>query len=68
MLQIYLVPITKGQRNSSQLELDYDTKNLRAKVKIMVRDQLYKNVKVFDDSVMWNICPYEKETLLDDAM
>ena len=68
VLQIYLVPIKKGQRNSSQLELEYDTKNLRAKVKMMVRDQLYKNVKVFDDSVMWNVCPYEKETLLDDAM
>ena len=68
ILQIYLNPIKRGQRNCSQLELAYDTKTLRAKVKMMVRSHLYKNVKVFDDSVMWNICPYDKDTLLADVM
>ena len=68
VLQIYLNPIKRGCRNSSQLPEEYDTKNVRAKVKMMVRDHLYKNVKVFDESVMWNICPYEKDTLLADVM
>ncbi len=68
VLQIYLNPIKRGYRNSSQLPEEYDTKNVRAKVKMMVRDHLYKNVKVFDESVMWNICPYEKDTLLADVM
>ena len=35
---------------------------------MMVRDILFKDVKLWDDSVMWNICPYENETLLVDAM
>ena len=68
ILQIYLVRIKKGQRNESQLEEEYDTKMYRSRVKMMVRDSISKSVKIWDDSVMWNICPYEKETLLEDAM
>jgi len=69
ILQIYLVPFKKGQQNSSQLEPEhYDTKTYRARVKMMVRDSLFKDVKLWDDTVMWNVCPYEKDTMLVDAM
>lgn len=68
ILQIYLVRIKKGQRNDSQLDEEYDTESYRFRVKMMVRDSMFKSVKIWDGSVMWNICPYEKETLLEDAM
>lgn len=68
ILQIYLRPKKKGERNSSQLDIKYETKTYKAQIKMMVRDVLFKDIKLWDDSVMWNICPHEKDSLLVDAM
>ena len=57
ILQIYIAPERRGQRNSSQLSVGYDTPIMRTQVKRMVCDHLYKDIKLWDDSVMWNINP-----------
>ena len=34
----------------------------------MVRNIIFYDVKLWDDSIMWNVCPYEKDNILIDAM